>query len=38
MPYAKFDYTLDYKILDLRKQPELYRTGLGEQGVLLAEP
>lgn len=33
-----FDYTLDYKNLDLRKHPELYRTGKGEQGVLLAEP
>lgn len=33
-----FDYTLDYKNLDLRKHPELYRTGKGEQGVLLVEP
>ena len=33
-----FDYTLDYKNLDLRKNPELYRTGKGEQGVLLVEP
>ena len=33
-----FDYTLDYTNLDLRKQPELYRTGKGEQGVLLVEP
>lgn len=33
-----FDYTLDYKNLDLRQQPELYRTGKGEQGVLLVEP
>lgn len=38
MPYAKFDYTLDYKNLDLKEHPELYRTGLGEQGVLLVEP
>ena len=38
MPLAKFDYNLDYKSLDLRKHPELYRTGLGEQGVLLVEP
>ena len=38
MPFAKFDYSLDYKNLDLRKQPELYRTGVGEQGVLLVEP
>jgi hypothetical protein len=34
----KFDYSLDYKNLDLRKQPELYRVGKGEQGVLLVEP
>lgn len=33
-----FDYTLDYKNLDLRKHPGLYRTGRGEQGVLLVEP
>lgn len=38
MPFAKFDYTLDYKNLNLRDQPELYRTGMGEQGVLLVEP
>lgn len=35
---AKFDYSLDYKNLDLRKNPELYRVGKGEQGVLLVEP
>jgi len=38
MARPKFDYTLNYKELDLRKHPELYRTGLGEQGVLLVEP
>lgn len=38
MPFAKFDYSLNYKALDLRKHPELYRTGVGEQGVLLVEP
>lgn len=38
MPFAKFNYALDYKNLDLRKHPELYRTGVGEQGVLLVEP
>jgi hypothetical protein len=38
MPIAKFDYSLDYKNLDLRKHPELYRSGKGEQGVLLVEP
>lgn len=35
---AKFDYSLDYKKLNLRKNPELYRIGVGEQGVLLVEP
>lgn len=34
----KFDYSLDYKNLDLRKNPELYRIGKGEQGVLSVEP
>lgn len=38
MAFAKFNYNLDYKNLDLRQQPELYRTGVGEQGVLLVEP
>lgn len=33
-----FDYNLDYAHLDLRAQPELYRVGVGEQGVLLVEP
>ncbi|WP_128544403.1 DUF4385 domain-containing protein [Larkinella soli] len=33
-----FDYSLDYRNLDLRKHPELYRVGKGEQGVLLVEP
>ncbi|PID16698.1 cytoplasmic protein [Sporosarcina sp. P34] len=33
-----FDYDVDYSTLDLRKQPELYRVGRGEQGVLLVEP
>ena len=33
-----FDYDLDYSTLDLRKTPELYRVGKGEQGVLLVEP
>ncbi|HQU84600.1 MAG TPA: DUF4385 domain-containing protein [Pyrinomonadaceae bacterium] len=35
---SKFDYSLDYKNLDLRKNPELYRIGKGEQGVLTVEP
>ena len=34
----KFDYALDYKVLNLRTHPELYRIGVGEQGVLLVEP
>jgi len=33
-----FDYSLDYKQLDLRKNPEFYAIGKGEQGVLLVEP
>lgn len=33
-----FDYTLDFKQIDFREQPELYRVGKGEQGVLLVEP
>jgi hypothetical protein len=33
-----FDYTLDFKNIDFRKSPELYRVGKGEQGVLLVEP
>ena len=34
----KFDYSLDYKNLNLREKPELYRVGKGEQGVLSVEP
>jgi len=34
----KFNYDLDYASLDLRAQPDLYRVGVGEQGVLLVEP
>ncbi|THF84007.1 DUF4385 domain-containing protein [Deinococcus sp. KSM4-11] len=34
----RFDYTLNYAQLDLRAQPELYRVGVGEQGVLLVQP
>ena len=33
-----FDYTLDFKTIDFRAQPELYRVGKSEQGVLLVEP
>lgn len=38
MARPKFDYSLDYKNLDLRKHPELYRVGKWEQGVLVVEP
>jgi Domain of unknown function (DUF4385) len=34
----KFDYSLNYSSLDLRQNPELYRVGVGEQGVLLVQP
>ena len=33
-----FDYTVDFKTIDFRQQPELYRVGKGEQGVLMVEP
>jgi hypothetical protein len=33
-----FDYTLDFKQVNFREQPEIYRIGKGEQGVLLVEP
>lgn len=35
---SSFDYSLDFKNLDFRSTPELYRIGKGEQGVLLVEP
>ena len=34
----QFDYNLDFKAIDFREHPELYRVGKGEQGVLLVEP
>ncbi|OMF62984.1 DUF4385 domain-containing protein [Paenibacillus sp. FSL R5-0766] len=34
----KFDYSLNYDELDLRKHPELYTVSRGEQGVLMVEP
>jgi hypothetical protein len=34
----KFDYSIDFKQTDFRKNPHLYRIGVGEQGVLLVEP
>jgi len=33
-----FDKSLDYKALDFREHPELYRIARGEQGVLSVEP
>jgi len=33
-----FDYTLDFKNINFREHPEVYRVGKGEQGVLLVEP
>lgn len=33
-----FDYSLDFRAIDFRERPELYRVGRGEQGVLLVEP
>lgn len=33
-----FNYDLDYRTLNLREQPELYRVGVGEMGVLLVQP
>jgi hypothetical protein len=33
-----FDYTLDFKNTDFRQNPQLYRIGKGEQGVLMIEP
>lgn len=33
-----FDYDSDFDNINFREQPELYRVGRGEQGVLLVEP
>ncbi|HEU4536995.1 MAG TPA: DUF4385 domain-containing protein [Polyangiaceae bacterium] len=33
-----FDYALDFGRVDFRARPELYRVGVGEQGVLLVQP
>ena len=35
---AKFNYDLDFKQINFRDRPDLYRVGRGEQGVLLVEP
>ena len=37
-PTHAFDYGLDFQTTDFRANPELYRIGKGEQGVLLVEP
>ena len=37
-PDPTFDYGLDFGAIDFRAQPERYRVGKGEQGVLLVEP
>lgn len=34
----EFDYGIDFKQIDFRAHPDLYRIGRGEQGVLLVEP
>ncbi len=34
----KFNYDLDFDTTDFRAHPELYRVGVGEQGVLLVQP
>jgi hypothetical protein len=33
-----FNYNLDFENTNFREQPQLYRIGRGEQGVLLVEP
>ena len=33
-----FDYSLNFSKVDFRKRPDLYKIGIGEQGVLLVEP
>jgi hypothetical protein len=33
-----FDYSLNFAEIDFRQNPELYRVGKGEQGVLMVEP
>lgn len=39
-PYRSptFDYSLDFKSVDFRTHPELYKVGRGEEGVLLVQP
>ena len=35
---SDFDYEQDFRNVNFREHPELYRVGKGEQGVLLVEP
>ncbi len=35
---STFDYSQNFLILNFRNNPEIYRVGVGEQGVLLVEP
>eukprot|EP01119_Soliformovum_irregulare_P002615 TRINITY_DN12862_c0_g1_i1.p1 TRINITY_DN12862_c0_g1~~TRINITY_DN12862_c0_g1_i1.p1 ORF type:complete len:228 (-),score=53.22 TRINITY_DN12862_c0_g1_i1:31-684(-) len=35
---TSFDYTIDYRDLNLRDHPQLYSVGRGEQGVLMVQP
>lgn len=35
---SEFDYSLNFKAINFRDRPDLYRVGRGEQGVLLVEP
>ncbi|PRP89479.1 hypothetical protein PROFUN_01342 [Planoprotostelium fungivorum] len=37
-PKMPFDYSRDYRELNLREHPELYAVGKGEQGVLMVQP
>lgn len=34
----KFDYSLDFNAIDFRSRPDLYRVGVGEQGVFHVQP
>jgi hypothetical protein len=36
--HMAFDYSLEFKEVNFRKNPELNRGGRGEQGVMLVEP
>lgn len=38
MTQPPFDYDLDFRAIDFRDRPDLYRIGKREQGVLLVEP